>query len=76
MLKERNRAFECLSHHIGVIDVTHPSSTYVPDLLECPMPLPIRAKQIERQNEPLLTTLLCCLQILLGYSVLQLQERH
>jgi hypothetical protein len=39
------------------------------------MPFPIRTKQIKRQDEPLITTVLRRFQIVLGYSFLQLQER-
>jgi hypothetical protein len=43
--------------------------------LDLVMPLPIPAKQISRQDEPLITTVLRRFQIVLGYSFLQLQER-
>jgi hypothetical protein len=39
------------------------------------MPFPIPNKQINRQDEPLITTCLRRFQIALGYSFLQLQER-
>jgi hypothetical protein len=39
------------------------------------MPFPIRTKQIKRQDEPLITTILRRFQIVLSYSFLQLQER-
>jgi hypothetical protein len=39
------------------------------------MTFPIPTKQINRQDEPLITTVLRRFQIALGYSFLQLQER-
>jgi len=35
---------------------------------------PVRTKQIQRQDEPLVSTVLRRFQIVLGYSFVQLQE--
>jgi hypothetical protein len=40
------------------------------------MPLPIRAKQLEGQKEPLFTTLLRRFQIVFVYGFLQVPERE
>jgi hypothetical protein len=76
MFKEWDRALERLSNRFGVINVTDPSSTDLPDLLQRLVPLPIRAKQLERQKEPLLATLLCRFRIVLVYGFLQFQKRE
>jgi hypothetical protein len=76
MLEKRDRAPKRFSHHIGVMNVTHPSSTDIPDLLQCLVSLPIRAKQLKRQKEPLFTTLLRRFHIVLVYGFLQFQKRE
>jgi hypothetical protein len=76
MFKKWDRALERLSNRRGVINVAHPSSTDIPNLLKRPMPLPIRAKQLEGQKEPLFTTLLRRFQIVFVYGFLQVPERE
>ena len=75
MLKKRDRAFECFPHCVGPTNAAHPSPGHIEDLLKLVMPFPIRTKQIKRQDEPLITTILRRFQIVLSYSFLQLQER-
>jgi hypothetical protein len=76
ILEKRDRAPKRFSHHIGVMNVTHPSSTDIPDLLQRLTSLPIRAKQLKRQKEPLFTTLLRRFHIILVYGFLQFQKRE
>jgi hypothetical protein len=75
MLKKRDCAFECFPHSVGATSAAHPSSAFIKELLKLGMPFPISTKQINRQDEPLITTVLRRFQIALGYSFLQLQER-
>jgi len=75
MLKKRDRAFECFPHFGGATTAAHPSPAQIEELLKRVMPFPIPNKQINRQDEPLITTVLRRFQIALGYSFLQLQER-
>jgi len=75
MLKKRDRVFECFPHFVGAATAAHPSPALNEELLKCVMPFPIPNKQINRQDEPLITTCLRRFQIALGYGFLQLQER-
>ena len=75
MLKKRDRAFEYFPHFGGITTAAHPSPAHIEELLKRVMPFPIPNKQINRQDEPLITTVLRCFQIALGYSFPQLQER-
>jgi hypothetical protein len=75
ILKKRDRAFECFPHSGGITTAAHPSPAHIEELLKRVMPFPIPNKQINRQDEPLITTVLRCFQIAFGYSFLQLQER-
>jgi hypothetical protein len=74
MLKKRNGASECFAHPVGATNAAHPSPAHIEDLLKRVTSSPIRNKQIKRQDEPLIATLLRRFQIALGYSFLQLQE--
>jgi len=76
IFKKWDRTLEHRSNRLGVMDVAHPSSTHIPDLLKRLVPLPIRAKQIECQKEPLLTALLRRFHIVLVYRFLQFQKRE
>ena len=74
MLKKGDRAFECFPHFIGATTAAHPSPALIEELLKRVMPFPIPNKQINRQDEPLITTYLRRFRIALGYSFPQLQE--
>jgi hypothetical protein len=76
MFKKWDRALERRSNRFGVINVACPSSTDIPDLLQRLIPLPICAKRLERQKEPLFTTLLRRFHIVLVYGFLQFQKRE
>jgi hypothetical protein len=53
--------------HFGVATTaSHPSPTLIEELLKRVMPFPIPNKQINRQDEPLITTSLRRFQIALG----------
>jgi hypothetical protein len=75
MPKKQDGAFECFPHFGGATTAAHPSPAHIEELLKRVMPLPIPTKQINRQDEPLITTVLRRFQIALGCSFLQLQER-
>jgi hypothetical protein len=74
MLKKRDRAFECFHHCVGATKAAHPSAGHIEDFLKRVMPFPICTKQINRQDEPLITTILRRFKIVSGYSFLQFQE--
>jgi len=75
MLKKRDGAFECFPHFGGATTAAHPSPAHIEELLKRVMTFPIPTKQINRQDESLITTVLRRFQIALGYSFPQLQER-
>jgi len=56
MLKKRDRAFECFPHFVGATTAAHPPPALIEELLKRVMPFPIANKQINRQDEPLITT--------------------
>src|SRR5262249_31704995 len=69
MLKKRDRAFECFPHFGGITTAAHPSPAHIEELLKRVMPFPIPKKQINRQDEPLITTVLRLLSNRLGLQL-------
>ena len=74
MLKKRDCAFQRLPHCVGATKAAHPSPARIEKVLKCLMPFPVRNKQIKRQDEPLITTVLRRFQIVFGYRFVHVQE--
>jgi hypothetical protein len=61
--KKWDRAFERFPHRVGATNTAQPNPAHNEDLLKRVMPFPICNKQLKRQYEPLITTILGRFQI-------------